>query len=51
MNIKARKLGMMHTNFTNPCGFDLGNHTTTAKILLILTEYAIKILSLILLLN
>ncbi len=42
MNIKARKLGMMNTNFTNPCGFDLGNHNSTAKDLLILTEYAIK---------
>ena len=42
MNIKAKKLGMMRTNFTNPCGFDLGNHTTTARDLLILTEYAIK---------
>jgi len=42
MNIKAKKLGMTRTNFTNPCGFDLGNHTTTAKDLLTLTEYAIK---------
>ncbi len=42
MNLKARKLGMLHTNFTNPCGFDLGNHKTTAKDLLILAEYAIK---------
>lgn len=42
MNIKARKLGMLSTNFTNPCGFDLGNHRSTAKDLLVLTEYAIK---------
>lgn len=42
MNIKAKKLGMKNTNFTNPCGFDMGNHKTTAKDLLILTEYAIK---------
>jgi D-alanyl-D-alanine carboxypeptidase (penicillin-binding protein 5/6) len=42
MNLKARKLGMLHTNFTNPCGFDLGNHKTTAKDLLILAEYSIK---------
>ena len=42
MNLKAKKLGMMSTIFTNPCGFDLGNHKSTAKDLLILTEYAIK---------
>ncbi len=42
MNLKARKLGMLNTNFTNPCGFDLGNHKTTAKDLLTLTEYSIK---------
>ena len=42
MNIKAKQLGMRNTNFTNPCGFDIGNHTSTAKDLLILTEYAIK---------
>ncbi|QKF67766.1 D-alanyl-D-alanine carboxypeptidase, peptidase S11 family [Arcobacter venerupis] len=42
MNIKAKKLGMKNTNFTNPCGFDIGNHKTTAKDLMILTEYAIK---------
>lgn len=42
MNIKAKKLGMLNTNFTNPCGFDIGNHKTTAKDLMALTEYAIK---------
>ena len=42
MNSKARKLGMSNTNFTNPCGFDLGNHTSTANDLMKLTEYAIK---------
>ena len=42
MNIKARKLGMLRTNFTNPCGFDLGNHKSTARDLLTLAEYAIK---------
>ena len=42
MNLKAKKLGMANTNFTNPCGFDIGNHKTTAKDLLILSEYAIK---------
>lgn len=42
MNIKARQLGMKNTNFTNPCGFDAGNHRSTAGDLLLLTEYAIK---------
>jgi D-alanyl-D-alanine carboxypeptidase (penicillin-binding protein 5/6) len=42
MNIKAKKLGMSNTNFTNPCGFDIANHKSTAKDLLILAEYAIK---------
>ena len=42
MNIKAKKLGMRNTNFTNPCGFDMGNHKSTAKDLLTLAEYAIK---------
>jgi serine-type D-Ala-D-Ala carboxypeptidase (penicillin-binding protein 5/6) len=42
MNAKAKKLGMKNTNFTNPCGFDIGNHKSTAKDLLALSEYAIK---------
>ena len=42
MNIKAKQLGMKNTNFTNPCGFDLGNNISTAKDLMMLTEYAIK---------
>ena len=42
MNLKAKKLGMKNTNFTNPCGFDIGNHSSTANDLLKLTEYAIK---------
>jgi len=42
MNAKARSLGMYNTNFTNPCGFDMGNHSSTASDLLKLTEYAIK---------
>lgn len=42
MNSKAKKLGMRNTNFTNPCGFDIGNHSSTANDLLKLTEYAIK---------
>jgi serine-type D-Ala-D-Ala carboxypeptidase (penicillin-binding protein 5/6) len=42
MNIKAKKLGMRNTHFTNPCGFDFGNHSSTANDLLKLTEYSIK---------
>lgn len=42
MNKKAKLLGMRSTNFTNPCGFDIGKHSTTANDLLKLTEYAIK---------
>lgn len=42
MNKEAKRIGMSRTNFTNPCGFDIGNHKTTAKDLLTLTEYAIK---------
>ena len=42
MNQKAKKIGMRNTNFTNPCGFDIGNHYSTAQDLLVLSEYAIK---------
>lgn len=42
MNQKAKKLGMKNTNFTNPCGFDIGNHYSTAQDLLVMSEYAIK---------
>ena len=34
MNIKAKKLGMRNTHFTNPWGFDFGNHSSTANDLL-----------------
>ncbi len=42
MNQKAKKIGMKNTNFTNPCGFDIGNHYSTAQDLLAMSEYAIK---------
>ncbi len=42
MNTKAKKIGMKNTHFTNPCGFDIGNHYSTALDLLTLSEYAIK---------
>lgn len=42
MNAKAKAIGMKHTNFTNPCGFDIKKHYSTPKDLLTMTEYAIK---------
>jgi len=42
MNVKAKKIGMKNTHFTNPCGFDIGDHHSTALDLLTLSEYAIK---------
>jgi D-alanyl-D-alanine carboxypeptidase (penicillin-binding protein 5/6) len=42
MNRKAKKIGMKNTHFTNPCGFDIGDHHSTALDLLTLSEYAIK---------
>jgi len=42
MNTKAKKIGMKNTHFTNPCGFDIGDHHSTALDLLTLSEYAIK---------
>lgn len=42
MNQKAKKIGMKNTHFTNPCGFDIGDHYSTALDLLTLSEYAIR---------
>lgn len=42
MNQKAKALGMKNTHFTNPCGFDIGNHYSTAHDLLLMSESAIK---------
>lgn len=42
MNAKASKIGMINTVFTNPCGFDIGNHHSTPHDLLVLAEYAIQ---------
>jgi serine-type D-Ala-D-Ala carboxypeptidase (penicillin-binding protein 5/6) len=42
MNAKAASIGMVNTVFTNPCGFDIGNHHSTPQDLLALAEYAIK---------
>lgn len=42
MNAKARMIGMNHTHFTNPCGYDKKEHYSTPNDLLKMTEYAIK---------
>lgn len=42
MNLKAEQMGMSNTLFTNPCGFDIGNHHSTPIDLLKLAEYAIQ---------
>ena len=45
MNYRARKIGMEHSSFTNPAGFDKGvyaGNISTAEDLLTLTEYAIR---------
>lgn len=42
MNAKAKRIGMEHTHFTNPCGYDDKAHYSTPKDLLKMTEYAIK---------
>lgn len=42
MNQKAQTLGMNNTLFTNPCGFDIGDHHSTPLDLLRLAEYAIQ---------
>jgi serine-type D-Ala-D-Ala carboxypeptidase (penicillin-binding protein 5/6) len=42
MNDKVRSIGMRHTHFNNPCGFDEENHFSTPRDLLKMTEYAIK---------
>jgi len=42
MNTKAKKIGMTHTHFTNPCGYDDKGHYSTPQDLLKMTEHAIK---------
>jgi D-alanyl-D-alanine carboxypeptidase (penicillin-binding protein 5/6) len=42
MNAKAKRIGMQHTHFTNPCGYDAAQHFSTPKDLLKMTEHAIK---------
>jgi len=46
MNYRARAIGMTHSSFTNPAGFDAGIYSgnlSTAQDLLVLTEYAIML--------
>ncbi len=42
MNLKARQIGMNHTHFSNPCGYDGEEHYSSPNDLLKMTEYAIK---------
>ncbi len=42
MNAKAKKIGMNHTRFSNPCGYDTKGHYSTPKDLLKMAEHAIK---------
>lgn len=45
MNARARALGMKHTKFTNPAGYDHGPYAgncSTARDLMTLTEYVIR---------
>ena len=42
MNQKAIQIGMRNSHFTNACGFDKGDHYSTAEDLLRLSEYSIK---------
>ena len=42
MNLKAKELGLLHTNFVTPSGLDDENHYTTADDLARLARYAMK---------
>lgn len=42
MNIKVRQLGMHHTHFSNPCGYDGKEQYSSPNDLLKMTEHAIK---------
>lgn len=45
MNARAKSLGMTHSRFTNPAGFDNGAYAgnrSTARDLMVLTEHAIR---------
>ncbi|HEU4686052.1 MAG TPA: D-alanyl-D-alanine carboxypeptidase family protein [Nitrospira sp.] len=42
MNRRARQMGLINTNFANPCGFDAPGHYSTAADLAKLTEEALQ---------
>lgn len=42
MNDYAHSIGMRHTHFTNPCGYDEKEHYSTPNDLLKMTEFAIR---------
>lgn len=42
MNEKAQELGLIHSSFTNPIGFDDVNHMMTATDLMVLSTYAVR---------
>lgn len=42
MNLRAKKMGLKNTHFTNACGHSHANHYSTASDLAILTETALK---------
>lgn len=43
MNERARALGLENTHFTNPCGFDAPGHYSTAVDLATLTDHALRV--------
>jgi D-alanyl-D-alanine carboxypeptidase (penicillin-binding protein 5/6) len=43
MNERARVLGLENTRFANPCGFDAPDHYSTAAELARLTDYALQV--------
>jgi serine-type D-Ala-D-Ala carboxypeptidase (penicillin-binding protein 5/6) len=43
MNERSRTLGLKNTHFANPCGFDAPGHYSTAADLAKLTEYALQV--------
>lgn len=42
MNLKAREIGLVDTNFVTPSGLDAKEHYTTARELALLARYALK---------
>lgn len=42
MNLKAKEIGLLHTNFVTPSGLDDENHYTTAKDMATLARFAMR---------